>query len=424
MAYKTIGIALLFFLLSGFAVFLSFAYPAYDEKNICQHSADYFLNVNKERMEHVFNVEPHEFSATERFFSKFPEYRLNCDSTSFLFLAKHWPQTYYERNIYIDHPLYNFLAFLFIKPIGFFMGTISYPIIFGVFIFVNYILLVASVWFLYALISSLFTPLIGFVSSIFLIFSPFVHSMVAQTTSAGTMELFVVSAGLWFLWRYSSAPTLRKLVIYSLLFGVLLLGKQVVALSFFVLFLALYFKRYQEGLLFLVAHTVPTLLWYMYVTVYLDLPYYLVNVSVHNQGVWLLQSESWRLYSIGSSILSALPNFFSNLMYGFLLIPVLFAGYGLYLWRRTKPDIFFLAISLSAAFFLLFFLMNVYRPSLSFLLFPVVYSASAFGITRLSEQIWRCNKISGALFFAGVVALILFTSQLNFHYFVIPGVSW
>lgn len=415
MAQKTIGIIFIFAFSAALAVFLSFARPAYDKDNICQHSADYFLSSNKARMQDVFGVDSREFSATEKLFSWFSDYRLNCDSTSFLFLAKNWPHSYYERNIYIDHPLYNFLAFILIEPMRFFTGNINYPIIFGVFIFVNYALLVASAWFLYSFISSLFSPLIGFASGMFLIFSPFAHSMVAQTTSAGVMELFVVSAGLWLIWHYESALTPRKLIAYSLLFGVLLLGKQVVALSFFTLFLALYYKRYREGLIFLCMHAVPTALWYLYVRLYLTLPYYLVNVSVHDQGVWFLKASYWQGYTMVGIILSALPNFFSNLVYGFLLVPVLFAGYGLHAWVRTKPVIFFLAASLSAAFFALFFAMNLYRPSLSFLLFPVIYPAAAEGIMRISKN---------RLFFIAIAAFIMIISQLNFHYFIVPGVSW
>lgn len=424
MAQKTIIIFLFFAFCAAFAVVFAFARPVYDPDNICQHSARYFLNSNAGRMRAVFGVSPHEFSATQNFFQWFPEYRLNCDSTSFLFLARDWPQSYYERNIYIDHPLYNFFAFLFIEPIRFFMGEVSYPVIFGVFIFVNYLLLTASAFLLYFFIARLFSPLIGFLSSIFLLFSPFVHSMVDQTTSAGVMELFVVSAGLWLVWQYSVAPSYSKLILYSFLFGILLLGKQVVALSFFVLFVAFYFKRYREGLIFLIAHAAPTLLWYLYVVVYLRLPYYVINISVHNQGVWLLQDESWRWYTMGGVILSALPYFFSNLIYGFLLIPVLFAAYGVYAWIRAHADqIVFLAVSLTGSFLLLFFIMNLYRPSLSFLLFPVVYPAAAFGIIRLREQIGHFHTTLSQLFFVSAVALILYTAQFNFYHFMIPGVS-
>lgn len=424
MAQKTILIFLVFSLCAAFAVVFAFARPVYDPDNICQHSAHYFLSSNKTRMQDVFGVQPHEFSLAETFFKRFPEYRLNCDSTSFLFLARDWPQSYYERNIYIDHPLYNFFAFLFIEPIRFFMGGVNYPIIFGVFILVNYLLLTASAFLLYLLISGLFSPLIGFLSSVFLLFSPFVHSMVNQTTSAGVMELFVVSAGLWLVWQYSVAPSPRKLILYSLLFGILLLGKQIVALSFFVLFLACYFKRHREGLVFLIAHAAPTFLWYLYVVLYLRLPYYLINISVHNQGAWLWKAESWHWYTMGGIILSALPHFFSNLIYGFLLIPVLFAVYGVYVWIRAQSDqVVFLALSFTGSFLLLFFIMNLYRPSLSFLLFPVVYPAAAFGIIRLREQIKHVHTALSQLFFFGAVALILCTAQLNFYYFAIPGVS-
>lgn len=416
-----------------FQMVFSFLFPSFNPNNKCQHSADYFLGANTRRMENVFDVQKYEFSLTEKFFSWFPDYRMICDSTSFLFLAKGWPNTYQQRNIYIDHPLYNFFAFLILKPLSFFVTNINYPVIFAVFIFINLLLTIVSVILFYLLVSETFAPSIAFLSGIFLVFSPFTHSMINQPTSASMMEIFVVAASLWLLWRYIKAPSIGKLICYSLVFGVLLLGKQIFALSFFSLFLALYFKRFKEGLIFLALQFVPTFLWYLYVAFGLNLPYYLVNVSSLDQGTWFLKSQYWQFYKITAILITTIPKFLSNLIYGFLLFPVALSIYGLYVLAQGGDQRSHVLIQrrhvliyagFLCAFLLLFFGMNYYRPSLSFLIFPVIYPTAAVGIFYLSERLKKYSDTAAKLFFYCTIIMIIFISNLNIHKLEMGGSGW
>lgn len=395
--------------------FLSFILPAFEADNSCQHSANYFLDTNAGRMESVFSVSKSEVGLTKLFFSYFPDYRVICDSMSFLFLAKDWPFSYLQRNIYIDHPLYNFFAFLLVKPVQFLHGPVSYPFIFAAFMAVNFILFLSAAILLYRLAKEYISPQVGFLSSVLFIFSPFSHSMINQPTSSGAMEAFVVMAALALFCLYIKKPALKKLVIYSILFGALMLGKQIFALTFFILLLAFYFKRFKEGIVFFFVQFIPAILWYLYVRFGLGLSYYMVNVSSYDQGTWFLKSENWTLGKMGHIFLTALPNFFSTAIYGFFLIPVLLSVYGLYKLNLKHKYLFYGLFCFS--FLMLFIGMNYFRPSLTFLIFPAVYPTAVFGLLTVRENLKKYGRILPDVFFYGMLLLMIVFSNINFYRF-------
>ena len=90
-----------------FQVIYSFYAPVYEPGNKCQHSAAYFLSTNSEKMKNTLAVSGGEFGLAALCFRFFPDYHMVCDATTFLFLAKNFPYSYLERNLYIDQPLYN-----------------------------------------------------------------------------------------------------------------------------------------------------------------------------------------------------------------------------------------------------------------------------------------------------------------------------
>lgn len=394
---------------------LSFVFPAFEADNSCQHSADYFLNTNAQRMSNVFSVSTGEVGLTKMFFTFFPNYRVICDSMSFLFLAKDWPWSYLQRNIYIDHPLYNFFAFLLIKPAQVLMGSVNYPIIFGAFMAVNYILFFFTALFLYRLTKEIISEKVGFLSAVLFIFSPFTHSMINQPTSSGAMEVFVVMSALALVWSYYKKSSLKKLLVFSLLFGLLMLGKQIAALILFILILSVYFKRTREGLIFVFTQFIPTMLWYLFVRLGLGLSFFMVNVSSYDQGTWFLKAEYWTMAKMGHIILTALPNFFSTAIYGFFLIPVLLAFYGVY--KIELKHKYLLVGSFCFSFLALFIAMKYFRPSLTFLIFPIIYPAAAYAIYDISNRLRTINKKYSVLFFYGILLLILLLSNGNVYDF-------
>lgn len=398
--------------------FFSFFSPAYEPGNECQHSADYFLGSNTTRMKEVIGVKTGDFNLARIFFNWFPDYHIICDATSFLFLAKNFPYTYQERNIYIDHPLYNFLAFIILKPAGLFLNTSSYATIFGVFILVNVSLMLAAAILFFLFLLDFISAKNAFLSALFFIVSPFSHSLISQTTSSGMIEIFVVAASLWLLNYYRKNPSRNSLITCSLIFGVLLLGKQIFAISFFVLFLSWYFKRLKEGTVFLFLQFIPTAIWFLYVRYGLHLPYNMVNVTYYDQGTWFLKSASWQPYRMGNIIISALPKFFQSLIYGFLLLPIPLSFYGLY--KMELKNKFLLYFSLMASFFLLFFGMNYFRDTLAFLLFPIIYPTAVVGIDLLHDYVRKYNEVLSKVLYVGLIVLILLVSNLN-AYILVKG---
>ena len=396
-------------------MFLSFVLPTYEPDNSCQHSADYFLNSNTERMQSVFNVASSEFSLTRVFFSLFPNYRAGCDGMSFIFLAKNFPYSYIERNIYIDYPLYNMMADVILKPVQIIKGAPGYPVIFAAFIFVNFLLLLATVILFFLLLYDYLSPKVAFLGGLLLVFSPFAHAFASQTTNSGIMEIFVVMGALWLLYSYAKKPSVRRLVIYSLLFGILLLGKQIIALSLFILFVGLFFKRRKESLAFFVLQFVPTGLWFLFVHFILRLQYYSASMSVYDQGTWFLKAKYWTLQSMGHIALTTLPNYFSTLIYGFLLIPLILSVYGLY--KLNLKHKYLLYFGFIVSFLLLFIAMNYYRPSLSFLVFPVIYSTAAVGIFAVTDNLKKYGRYWQYLFFYGSLFLMIVFSNFNFFQF-------
>jgi len=401
-----------------FQTFFSFFSPAYDPGNECQHPANYFLGSNTARMKDVIGVKSDDFNLAKIFFNWFPDYHIICDATSFLFLAKNFPQSYQERNIYIDHPLYNFFAFIILKPLSLFLNSSSYAVIFGVFIVVNVILMIISSILFFLLLLDFISPKNAFISALFLIVSPFTHSLLSQTTSSGIIEIFVVAVSLWLLNNYRKHSSRNRLIAYSLIFGVLLLGKQIFAISFFVLFLAWYFGRIREGLIFLFLQFVPTLLWFLYVKFGLHLPYNMVNVTYYDQGTWFLKSANWQPYQMGRILISALPKFFDSLIYGFLLLPVPLSFYGLY--KMDLKNKFLLYFSLMISFFLLFFGMNYFRDTLSFLLFPIIYPTSVIGLDYLRNFLRKYSKVLSDIVYIGLIMSILIIANLN-AYILVKG---
>ncbi len=393
--------------------FFSFLSPVYDPSDSCQHSSDYFLGSDAARMKDVIGVKSADFGLAQKFFSWFPNYHLICDATTFLFLAKDWPNTYKERNLYIDHPLYNFFVYLVLKPASLMVDVHKYAIIFAAFIGVNFLMMAAAAVLFYLLLLDFISPRNAFVAGLLFVFSPFVHAMINQTTSSGIIEIFVVATSLWLLNDYRKHPGTKRLIIYSILFGLLLLGKQIFALSLFALFLAWYFKRKKEGLMFLVIQFIPTVLWFLYVKFGLQLPYYLVNVSAYDQGTWFLKVANWQPYQMGRILLSALPKFITTTLYGFILVPVIFSVYGLYKMDLSKK--YLLYFSFLASFFLLFFGMNYFRDTLSFLMFPIIYSTAAVGVASLADYLKKYSPRFSSVVYYGAIIFIIAISSVNVY---------
>lgn len=340
-----------------------------------------------------------------------PEYRLNSDVGNYLELAQNFNAQYFKGHVFLDRPLYSFLIFLFSLPIRLFAEP-SYGIIFGLAIFLNFILAAASVLIFFSLLKKLFSFKAAFFSSVLLVFSPYVHAFLIQPM-AEILMVFVISLTVYLFYDYVKKPSVAKLIIYSLIAGIFMLGKMFFALSFFVLLLAFYSKRYREGIVFLLFHLIPLGFWYLWVTQIWHLAFYLHEAQHYQMGVWLFGvfSQSWQ--ETARIILASLPNFFRSAIYGFLLIPVIFSAVGFSsLPLKSKKIIYFSAIF---SMFALFFAMNLYFARHAFLLFPIIYPAAIVGIEKTAVYLKRYRSWYYPVFYATIIGLMIIISNINIY---------
>ncbi len=340
-----------------------------------------------------------------------PGYRLNSDTGHYLELAQSFSPEYFAGNPFLERPLYSFLIFLSSLPVRLFTAP-SYGIIFGLAILVNFILMSAAVLLFFSLLRKIFSEKVAWLSSILLIFSPFVHSFLNQPL-AEMLMVFSVVLSAYLLHNYLQKPSLRKLIVFSLIVGTLMLGKMFFAISFFVLFLSLYFKRYREGFIFLSVHLIPLLLWYAFVTQVWGLDYYSHGVQNWRMGVWVLDMLGWPWQQSYQVLLKTIPNFFTALIYGFLLIPVIFSVMGITRLPFKSKNIFYFGPVL--AVFLLGFLTKFYYIRHVFLLFPIIYPTAILGMERVASYLKTGKQWFPPVFYAIVIALIIIISNVNIY---------
>ncbi len=340
-----------------------------------------------------------------------PEYRLNSDVGDYLELAQNFNPQYFEGHVFLNRPLYPFLISLLSLPFRLFTEP-SYGIIFGLAIFLNFILITAAVLLFFSLLKKLFSLRVSFLSSMLLVFSPYVHASLIQPL-AEMLMVFAVIASVYLLCNYIKKPSVPKLSIFSLIIGVFMLGKMFFAIPIFILVLAIYFRRYREGIAFLIIHLIPLGLWYLWVTQAWHLPYYLHEAQHFQMGVWLFSvfhqpwSETLRI------LLAALPNFIRALVYGFLLIPVLFSiiGFGA-LSFKSKNILYFGALF---SVFALFLIMNFYLAHHVFLLFPIIYPTAILGIDGVATRLKRYKSWYSSAFCVMIISLTILISNINVY---------
>lgn len=339
------------------------------------------------------------------------EFRLNSDVGHYVELAKDFgPEYLAGNNTLLAHPFYSFLIFLASLPFRYFIGS-SYGVIFGWAILVNFILLSSAVILFFLLLKRIFSLRIAFLSSVLLIFSPLVHASLVQPR-AEVFAIFAVTVSAWFLYSYIRKPSFLRLIVSSLIIGMFLLGKLFFAIPIFILLLAIYFKRFKEGLAFLTVYSVPFALWYFLVTLVWKIPFRFYEVQYYKGGTWLFNIFQWPWHQTAQVLLAAIPDFIEALVYSFLLIPAVLSLIGFGILPLKQKNIIYLSSIISV--FLMSFLINVYHYRLTFLLFPLIYPASILGIEKIADFLKKYRFAYGITFYAVAVGFIIFISSLNF----------
>ena len=339
------------------------------------------------------------------------EYRLNSDVGNYLELAQNFNAQYFARHVFLNRPLYPFLIFLFSLPVRVFTAP-SYGTIFALSILVNFILINTAVLLFFRLLRKTFSLKVAWLSSILLIFSPFVHSYLIQPL-AEMLMVFAVILSACLLSDYIKKPSFSKLIIFSLIIGTLMLGKMFFAISLFILLLAIYFKRYQEGFAFLIIHLIPFLLWYLWITQVWQISYFSLEIQGQHMGIWLFSIFQWPWHEIVRVFFTAIPNFIAALIYSFILIPLIFSAAGLKMLPFKSKNIIYFGSLFSVL--ALSFLTTIYLYRHAFLLFPIIYPTCILGIGFVADNLKKYRGWLSPLFYAIIITAIIFISNINIH---------
>lgn len=349
-------------------------------------------------------------SIIDRISPFFSRYTINADGAVYIVLAKNFPQYYFENPIYLSRPLYSFLiAVIAFLPNLFFN---SYAVFFLSAIFLNFLLALGSAWLLYLLVEKVISSRVAFLSSFLYIFSLIVHVGLVQPV-AEVYGSFMIVAGLYLLYNYIKNSSYLKLIIFSLIIGIFLLGKLFAVMSIFILLLAIYFKRYKEGLLFLAVHLMPLGLWYFWVTQVFQLRFFENAVENFGAVTWMFNIFSGPWNIAFRALLDVFPKFILAAVQGFLLVPLIFAFVGFK--KLFLKDKIFIYLGFIFSFLAVFFIANFYFPYHALLMFPLIFPLSVLGIDRAADFLQKYRGWYAPAFRFATIAFLVIISSVNIY---------
>lgn len=397
---KKIIFSVFFFLIICQLAF-GFLFPTHDD-------TPYWKTIDEFGQEKNYSFSSFDDSIASKILPFLSDYRINSDDAGYMLLAHDFPLHYFRGHLAnLNRPLYPISVFLLSRP--FHLISDSYALTFAVGILLNCILLFFTVVFLYFLVEKIVSKRVALLSCFLLIFSPFVHIWLVQPET-NIFGLFATMSSIYLLYDYLKHPSLRKLIIFSLAIGFLLLGKMLFIISIFVLLLAFWFRRYKEGAIFLIVHLIPKAFWYLWVSKIFGIAYFSSEVDF-GYGTWLFNifqtpwEETFRI------LMDTPSSFIFSLTYAFLLLPLIFAVIGFKNLSFEKKNVFCFSFVLS---FLLFFLvMNYYTPRHAFLLFPIVYPLAVLGIDRIARFLKTYKNWYSLIFYILAFALLIIISNVD-----------
>lgn len=404
-------IAAIFIFLIGIQALSGFLLPSHADNSYWQAISEMrFSSLNRNR----YSFDSFDNAVARIISPLIADYRLNLDASGYLLVAHDFPLHYFKGNYtLLTRPLFPILVGWLAKPLH--LISNSYSMTFAAGLIANFILLFLTAYIFYLLVKKNISQRVAFFSSILLIFSPFVHVWLVQPET-NIFGLFSIVFTLYLMQGYVSNPSPRKLMIFSLAIGFLLLGKKIFALSIFIFLLALVFKRYKEGIIFFILHLLPSVFWFFWISRIWGLPPYVSEVSDWGVGVWMLNIFSWPWHKTIQIFLNSFPDFFSMVVSGFVLLPVIFALIGYQ--RLALKEKRILVFGFIASFFILLFVMQIYLPRYGFWLFPVVLPLAVLGVDEVNAFLKKYNRRVSSLFFIGIYFLMIFLSFLNVYKFI------
>lgn len=398
-------IFLILFAAVFFQFVFSFVFPSYDLNN------DYWKTVEQLGSYKSYSYDSFSGSILAKIYPLVSHYHIWLDSAAYILLAHDFPGAYFKGvHTFLNRPLFSFLVSTVSLPLR--LINDSYFFTFAAGLFVNFFLFFFAAILFYLLVKKIVSNRVAILSSLLLIFSPFARVWLVQP-SAEILGAFAVVLALYLLYDYANSPSVKKLALFSFIAGVLMLGKMLFAIPFFILALAVFFKRYKEGLLFILFFLAPGVIWYVVVTKIFGMDYYSGEMTDFNMYLingWFLNvfNNSWP--QTAKIILDAAPSFIFSLVYGFLLLPVILAVIGFGKLQLKEKKVFCFGFLFS--FFVLFLAMNYYTPRHAFLMFPVVYPLAVLGMDGIGDFLKK-KGLRSPIFYLMIFATLIVVSEVN-----------
>jgi 4-amino-4-deoxy-L-arabinose transferase-like glycosyltransferase len=323
-------------------------------------------------------------------------YHRNCDSPAFIKAGQNFPGHFKEDKIRMSRPGYPALENLLSKFGAFFHGLRGAIIL-------NVLLAWSASVLFYMLVKEFFDKKIAIISTLLLLLSTHFHLFLGQAHTEVAGDAIVVFT-LFLLFRYIKRPSPMRLIVFSLIIGLLMLIKLVFALPIFFLLLALKYRRIKEFFVHIVLIVLPSIGWYLYVTRVLKTAFKSAEVSVYQQGTWYFHflPHPSRWDDLVRAMVYSNGLFLIDVMVAFLVILPPLSIYGLLKWPHYKNDKYFWYLSFTVSFALMLFLILWGGARLAFGIFPIILPFGVYGLFTLLDP----HKIQSKSMRYGVLGIL------------------
>ena len=176
-----------------------------------------------------------------------------------------------------------------------------------------------------------------------------------------------------------------KNIYFSLIIGVLMLGKPNYAIYLGFLCFCFINKKFTEVMLSFITHFIPFLIYFLYLKL-INFEFISLAVVEHEQGIWLFNSENLSFIYLFKLILKSLSTFFINLLqYYHVIIPISAIGLFLFNYKEKKNYYILFSILIFFTWFQEFF-SNRYREYMTADLSIILFGFSSYTIYTITKN--------------------------------------
>lgn len=226
--------------------------------------------------------------------------------------------------------------------------------------------------------------------SVFLILTHFFSIKAFSMFHTQELQFITPTIIIYFYLNLADKYSHFKNIIFSIIVGILMLGKANYAIYLGFLSFSFLNKKILEVILSFITHLIPFALYLLYLNI-IEIEFISLSISDHKQGVWLFDSDILSLYEFIKLILNSVYSFTLNVIeYYHIIIPLSFIGF--YIFNNKKRKNYYLLIFI-LVFFTWFqeFFSNRYRAYMTADLSIILFGYSTYVIYILTKNI-KFNK--------------------------------